>query len=223
MLDMRTIWNKVVDFRRKVTATLHIRPSDSKEKDFNLALADYLYKELKAEKFPVSKRDVVVKVKLDKAYKERYNNIVIDCYAGKMYLRGKDISDRYFGRLRRFEGSRASDAYHCVSQSATRIINRIKKIMESDTIEVLGEVERVDMRKQKVEAIDMRKKTISARRMDMRKTASLNDLRKSKTAIEIRDHRTLFSWIQNGKVVATGYDNRVKKVVERIDARKQLK
>lgn len=220
MLDMRTIWDKMVDFRRKITASLRIRPSDSKEKDFHLALADYLYKELKAEKFSVSKHDVMVKVRLEKAYQERYNHIVIDCHAGKMYLRGKDVSDRYFGRLRRFEGSRASDAYHCVSQSSTRIINRIKSIMISDTIEVLAETERMDMRKSKIVATDMRKKIISTNCMDMRKTASLKDARKQKTLIEVRDHRTLFSWLQNGRVVASGFDNRIKKVVERIDVRK---
>lgn len=233
MLDMRKLWNKVTDLRRSITAAIKVKPSDSKHKDFNLALAEYLYKELKSEGIPVSKHDACLKVALNKPHLDKYDNIVIDCVAGKLYLRGKNTSDRYFGRLRRFEGgTRAADAYHCASQSSVRIVNRIKNILESAVdMEVFGgleseevHLERLDARRRNVlmisaNKVDMRK---TAQRVDMRKTASVKpvDMRKQKQVIEIRDHRTTIAWLNNGKVVASGHDDRIKKVVERVDMRK---
>ena len=121
-------------------AGLTVRPGDVKEENYNLALADYLSKELRIAGLNVSKRDALVQVALNKKYKDKYEDIVIDCMNGKMYLRGKDVKDKYWGKLRRFDnGNHTADAYHCTAQSATRIINRIKKLQDENKQEVLAD------------------------------------------------------------------------------------
>ena len=121
-------------------AELTVQPGDVKEENYNLALADYLSKELRTAGLNVSKRDALVQVALNKKYKDKYEDVVIDCMNGKMYLRGKDVKDKYWGRLRRFNnGSRTADAYHCTAQSATRIINRIKNLQDETKQQVLAD------------------------------------------------------------------------------------
>ena len=121
-------------------AGLTVRPGDVKEENYNLALADYLSKELRIAGLNVSKRDALVQVALNKKYKDKYEDVVIDCMNGKMYLRGKDVKDKYWGKLRRFDnGNHTADAYHCTAQSATRIINRIKKLQDENKQEVLAD------------------------------------------------------------------------------------
>ena len=125
----------------KRTAELTVQPNDVKEENYNLALADYLSKELRTAGLSVSKRDALVQVALNKKYKDKYEDVIIDCMNGKMYLRGKDVNDKYWGRLRRFNnGSRTADAYHCTAQSATRIINRIKKLQEETKQQIFAGV-----------------------------------------------------------------------------------
>lgn len=133
---------------------IKIKPKDSKAKDFHTALADYLHKELKYQGLNVKRHNINLKIKLEKLHQDKYDHIVIDCHAGKIFLRGKEVKDKFFGRLRRFEGSRPADAYHCVAQSATRIVNRINKLMndlldDDDEREIYGEeIQRLDLRKQ---------------------------------------------------------------------------
>ena len=104
-------------------AELTVQPGDVKEENYNLALADYLSKELRTAGLNVSKRDALVQVALNKKYKDKYEDVVIDCMNGKMYLRGKDVKDKYWGKLRRFNnGSRTADAYHCTAQSEKPVL-----------------------------------------------------------------------------------------------------
>jgi uncharacterized protein YpmB len=188
MIDLRII----DDFRKAVIAS-SIKPTDSKEQNFHLALAEYLYKELKSRKLSVTRHDVILKVALKNKH-DNYEHVLIDCMDGKMYLRGKQLKDKYFGRLRRFEGGqRASDAYHCAMQSITRIVNRIKELENSlnEIKEVFGEIERTDMRQKSIVkdlrsklsiAMDLRKKKILI--ADLRKQKQI-DMRKSKLATNI--------------------------------------
>ena len=179
--DLRTIMTKVA---------IKTKPSDSKESDFHLALVDYLYKELKHNKLSVSRHNVMLKVALENKHLDKYEHLIIDCLEGKMYLRGKEIKDKYFGKLRRFQGGqRPADAYHCVVQSTMRIINRIKKLqtmLKGEEREVFGEVvERDDLRSRqdlrKYIQQDLRRKNVaSISRFDLRKIANSQrqDLRK---------------------------------------------
>jgi len=160
----------MIDLRKRAITAVKIIPKDSRADDFHTAVAEYLYKELKYQGLNVKKQNVTLKISLDKICKDKYDQIVIDCLAGKLYLRGKEVKDKFFGKLRRFEGSCPSEAYHCVVQSATRIANRIKRLMndlldENDEREIYGEeIDRLDLRKRR---IDLRKNRLMAK--DMRK------------------------------------------------------
>ncbi len=162
----------MLDLRKRSITAVKVKPKDSKAGDFHTALADYLYKELRHQGLEVKRNNVNLKIKLDKLHDDKYDHIVIDCVAGKLFLRGEEVRDKFFGKLRRFEGSRPADAYHCMVQSATRIVNRIKRLMsdlldENDEREIYGEeVERIDLRAKR---IDMRKKYKFAK--DLRRTA----------------------------------------------------
>lgn len=103
-------------------------PNSTKHTDFNLALADYLFKELKKLKFKVNKsNDLAIHLAFDKTIDPRYNTIILDCLDGKVYLRGDQEKDRQIGRLRNFRGTRASDAYHCMKSSIERILRKVDK------------------------------------------------------------------------------------------------
>ena len=156
----------MIDMRRSILA-IKVKPKDSKADDFHTALADYLYKELKQQGLNIKRNNVNLKIILDKLHDDKYDHIVIDCVAGKLFLRGQEVKDKFFGKLRRFQGSRPADAYHCVVQSATRIVNRIKRLMdnlldENDEREICAEeIERLDLRKKEnkyYQAIDLRRK-----------------------------------------------------------------
>jgi len=113
----------------KRLSKLSIKPNVTKENDFSLSLVEYFCNEFKNNDILASKNNAFVNIKLSNKYKEKYDSIVIDCIDGKMYLRGSDTKDSYFGRLSKFNAkSRKSDAYHCVNYNAKRIINRVKKI-----------------------------------------------------------------------------------------------
>ena len=182
---------QLIDMRQMNKMAANIKPSDSKQKDFHLALADYLYKELKSQNMGVKRHNVILKISLKNKHEDKYEHVIIDCLEGRMFLRGKEVKDKYFGRLRRFQGgSRTSDAYHCAVQSATRIIKRIQKLQESlngEEREVLGDVTRLDLRN--IERQDLRKINKSVQRVDSRQhTASLNrvDLRRQVVRIDVR-------------------------------------
>lgn len=109
-------------------ASVKTLPNSTKHTDFNLALADYLYKELKKMKFKVNKsNDLAIHLAFDKTIDPRYNTIILDCLDGKVYLSGNQEKDRQIGRLRNFRGTRASDAYHCMKSSIERILRKVDK------------------------------------------------------------------------------------------------
>lgn len=191
---------------KRLARRLNILPSDSKSNDFHVALADYLYKELKTAEIPVEKNNVCLTIKLN-SYLDKYDKVVIDCHAGKMYLRGS--TDRYWGKLRRFNnGKKVADAYHCAAQSATRIINRIKRILESAQINIVAS--------KNTNLVD--KRTFKNTKEDLNKTAKLVDKRKFKQ-VNLTDSRFITSIINNKKVVASLVDKRSKQIFI-IDKRK---
>lgn len=228
------------------TASIKVKPSDSKEKDYHLALAEYLYKELKSNGIQVKKHNISLRVALNNKLEEKYEHIVIDCLEGKIYLRGKEVKDKYFGRLRRFQANgKPSDAYHCVAQSVTRIINRIKKLQDSLSQverEVLAdapldlrrkvEVARLDMRTKtaSIQRTDMRTKVASVQRLDMRtKTASIQrtDMRKKPTTanvqkIDMRKRISAAMIDMRKKIIAQYTDLRKVAKLIRVDMRRTL-
>ena len=182
------------------TSKITVKPGDSKENDFSLSLADYFMKELKTAELNPCRKDACVEVNFNGLYMNRYDRCVIDCIDGKLYLRGKDVKDRYWGKLRRFQGNRKSDSYHCIAQSGTRTINRIKKVIES--------LRKEDKRKNKI--------IKSANRILEKKAKRKNIII---AAIERIDHRKIQALVRNGNLIAKRMDNRKKKIVI-IDRRK---
>ena len=135
---------------KRLVAKISIKPKDSKNDDFTLALVDYFNAEFKKNNLKSKKNNGYVKVALNGKYKEKYDYIIVDCCNGKVYLRGVDVKDKYFGRLSKFNANRKSDAYHCVNYNATRLVNRINKInasFEQEKILV------ADLRQKKVVAL----------------------------------------------------------------------
>ena len=116
---------------RLITSKVTVLPTDSKNDNFVLALIDYFNEEFKRNQLKTSKSNGYVKVALDGVYDDKYDCVIVDCCNGKLYLRGGNVKDKYFGRLSKFVANRKSDAYHCVNYNATRIINRIKKLNDS--------------------------------------------------------------------------------------------
>ena len=112
----------------KRIAKLSITPSDSKNEDFSLSLADYFHKELMNRGITSCKKQGYLEIELPSLYEEKYSSLIVDCVDGFVYLRGKDCKDRKFGKLSRFVPKRQSDAFNCVNYSATRIVNRINKL-----------------------------------------------------------------------------------------------
>ena len=188
---------------KRLARKLSILPSDSKSNDFHVALADYLYKELKTAEIPVEKNNVCLTIKLN-SYLNKYDKVVIDCHAGKMYLRGS--TDRYWGKLRRFNnGKKIADAYHCAAQSATRIINRVQRILEFAQIDIVAE-KNMELKK------DVKINLIDKRSFNINKTANLIDKRNISKKVNLTDSRFITSLISNKKVVATLIDKRYKQI-----------
>lgn len=167
ILYIETKKNEKEDVIMKRLARLTVLPTDTKQNNFVLALVDYLDKELRNHKLKSKRNNGYVKVCLSNKYQDKYDSVVIDCMDGKMYLRGSGVSDRYFGRLSKYNGTRASDAYHCVNYNATRIINRINKIEQSfKPKEIVAHV--IDLREDKIAVIDLRKDVITCNIFDNR-------------------------------------------------------
>jgi hypothetical protein len=174
----------------KRLARLTVLPTDTKQNNFVLALVDYLDKEFKSHELKSKRNNSYVKVCLSSKYEDKYDSIVIDCMNGKMYLRGEGCKDKYFGRLSKYKGTRASDAYHCVNYNATRIINRINKIeqgfkeKEVNANEIVAHV--IDLRKDLVVA-DLRSEVIECKITDLRKEEkSVIDLRHNLVVADLR-------------------------------------
>ena len=162
----------------------------TKEENFNLAVADYLSKGLREKGMNCIRKNAAVEVTLDKPYLDKYHAVIIDCMDGNLYLRGKECKDKKWGKLRRFEGQRVADAYHCANQSITRIFNRIKSL-NSDEKEVYA-------------------KEVEARREYYRM-----DCRMKTTDILLReDHRRVIGFIHNGKLIARAKDFRSKVILD---------
>lgn len=160
------------DRMKRLIAKISVLPTDSKNDNFVLALVDYFSKEFKNNNLKTKKNKSFVKVALNGKYQDKYDSVIVDCCNGKMYLRGADCRDKYFGRLSKFNVNRKSDAYHCVNYNATRIINRINKINNSFVKEVIGDT------------VDMRETVAEARILDLRDTvldtkASVLDVREN--------------------------------------------
>jgi len=131
MIEQNNVRKKGEYKMKRLVAKILVKPNESKNEDFTLALVDYFNAEFKKNNMKSKKNNGYVKVALNGKYEDKYDSVVIDCCNGKVYLRGKDIKDKYFGRLSKFNMKRKSDAYHCVNYNATRIINRINKINAS--------------------------------------------------------------------------------------------
>lgn len=190
---MLNFFNKL---KRMILAKVKVRPNDSNEIDYNLALADYLYQELKSAGLKTKKRDASVQVSLDNTYQGKYSQVVIDCVAGKMYLRGDGYKDNYWGKLRRFNGGHVADAYHCVAQSATRIINRIRAIDNEDKT-ILATPCIID-----------RRHSIIDKRTKINVNASCNRV----TIIKRVDKRAIYAFVSHSRIVARAENNRYKTI-----------
>lgn len=116
---------------KRLVAKITVKPNDSKNDDFTLALVDYFNQEFKNNNLNSKRNNSYVKVALNGKYMDKYDSVIIDCCNGKVYLRGDNVKDKYFGRLSKFNLKRKSDAYHCVNYNANRLIHRITKINNS--------------------------------------------------------------------------------------------
>ena len=116
---------------KRLVAKITVKPNDSKNDDFTLALVDYFNQEFKNNNLNSKRNNSYVKVALNGKYMNKYDSVIIDCCNGKVYLRGDNVKDKYFGRLSKFNLKRKSDAYHCVNYNANRLIHRITKINNS--------------------------------------------------------------------------------------------
>lgn len=158
----------------KRLAKLTIVPTDTKEKNFVLALVDYMNKEFKNHNLKTSKKNSYVKVDLSNRYMDKYSSVIVDCCSGKMYLRGENCKDKYFGRLSKFKVGRPSDAYYCVNYNATRIINRINKIENS----FQNKISLADTKNKFVRVVDLRiDEKVKVADLRVNETAKVADLR----------------------------------------------
>ena len=144
--------------KKRLIAKITVKPNESKNDDFTLALVDYFNKEFKNNNLNSKRNNSYVKVALSGKYMDKYDSVIVDCCNGKVYLRGDNVKDKYFGRLSKFNLKRKSDAYHCVNYNANRLIHRITKINNSfQQRELQAKV--LDLRKPIV--MDLRKNNIS--------------------------------------------------------------
>lgn len=105
-------------------------PSEIKKDDYHLMLAKYLYKELKSDGLNVKRNSVILSINLYNKTEQGHDKVIIDCLEGKLYLRGKELKDKPFGKLRSFKIGGSGDAYNCAVQSAKRISNRVNALLD---------------------------------------------------------------------------------------------
>lgn len=144
--------------KKRLIAKIIVKPSESKSEDFTLALVDYFNKEFKNNNLNSKRNNGYVKVALNGKYMDKYDSVVVDCCNGKVYLRGDNVKDKYFGRLSKFNLKRRSDAYHCVNYNANRLIHRINKINES-FLQKDVQAKPLDLRQTTANILDLRTET----------------------------------------------------------------
>ena len=206
----------ILDLRRKnIEANankvkLDIKPNDSSNDNFNLSLADYIYRGLKKNKEgaikEVIKKGVNIYINLKHKKIHGFTNLVVDCLEGKLYLES-DEGQKYHGRLKSFVGDRKSDAYYCALESLGKIIDKLKRFeykdkrVKANMQETFDKIDKdvfkldprvIDMRVKKEldpRIVDLRKKELDPRIIDLRKKPSLPaniiDLRRKSTGKKI--------------------------------------
>lgn len=178
----------------------YIKPSYIKEKDFNLALSQYLYRELRKHKISVKKIGVLLDISLPNKYKDKYDHLIIDCLDGKLYLRGGKVKDKYCGKLNKFSnGQRRSDAYACATQSIRKILLKLEQLVQNINkqggvnknvrdLRVFRKANIRDLRKQ-INVIDLRNTNVAVNhKVDLR-THYIRDLREYYVG-DLRKHYT---------------------------------
>lgn len=151
----------MIDLRSKV-ASLKIKPKQTKHNDFNLALADYLTKELKKRGIATSKlNDLAVRIHVGDVEKFKYHSLVVDCLDGNMYVIDKRNKEKKVGKLLAFKGTRSSDAFHCLTRSIYKILRKLS--IYTVEHEMQHPIIVSDLRKKKVVSDLRRKKIIDLR------------------------------------------------------------
>lgn len=162
---------------------------------YNYALLEYLAEELKSNNIKCRKKVSRIDIKMDNLIDDKYDNLIIDCFDGKVYLRGRDLKDKKVMSLRRFSGTRESDAMYCAKGACKQIMRYLERMCKNITKEATSST-MIDYRNRnivakkknfkdyrnkvkianKIKPIDCRSNIIDCRT----KTASLKDFRNKK-------------------------------------------
>lgn len=145
---------------------------------YHFALVDYLIDELRSNNVRCKKRISHIAINLETSIDNVYDKVIVDCFNGNVYLRGKDVKDKKVLRLARFGGVRESDAMYCAKGSCKQIINYLQKLIQPKKLEIEAETKYniidlrrnyklIDLRKQKIAIVDLRKQKIAI--VDLRK------------------------------------------------------
>lgn len=166
----RAVRNRFSQLRKE--SSLKTKPEQNKYDNFHFALAEYLYKELKKNKVEVKKmNDLAVRIHIGEPELYKYHSLVIDCLDGNLYLINSKNNPKKIGKLSKFEGMRASDAFNCMKRSIYKILRKLNVYSidhQGNKIEKLAKLSHVkDMRRTAMKTIDLRKKTAI---IDLRKT-----------------------------------------------------
>jgi len=93
--------------------------------DYSNQVASLLSKELRDNGISANKRGLMI----DLSYNN--HNLVIDCVAGKVYLK-KDNKERYFCDLGLFKNkTHIGDAYNCSDFNTKKIIKKLKRDLDN--------------------------------------------------------------------------------------------
>lgn len=193
---------------------LRKKASVLKPNKFTNALIEYLSNELKTNNVKCRKKVSYIDIKIDNKIDNKYSNLIVDCFDGKIYLRGHNVNDKQILKMRRFHlGERESDALYCAKGAFKQIERYLKKInynkleIKTSTIDLRKKLKRtaskvtIDCRTKDNKSIDLRGKVTVAKRglKDMRlknKTGKI-DLRKKVKVAYGRDYAVT---IIDGKV-----------------------
>ncbi|MNM91167.1 hypothetical protein D3C81_1034600 [compost metagenome] len=89
--------------------------------------------------FEVKKKNgLSLAVKIGNQDTHKYHSLVIDCLDGHIYGVNKDNNEKKIGKLLSFQGTRASDAFHCMKKSIEKIVKKV------DFYSLLNEVEELE-------------------------------------------------------------------------------
>lgn len=123
------------------------KASVSKPKIFINALIEYLTDELKNNNVKCRKKVSYIDIKIDRPIENKYSNLIVDCFNGNIYLRGKDVNDKCVLRMSRFNlGNRESDAVYCAEGACKQIkryLNKINNVEDNNSLIAT----RIDLRK----------------------------------------------------------------------------